>query len=122
MQTVPLVAPAAFPKQARLLCPKDYQGVFHTRRVLKTRFFRAHIRSNPEGISRLGIVVAKKKCKLANKRNQVKRIARESFRCNRHLIGQFDVVLVVNHYELITENQAFFDDLMQLWKTLANYH
>ncbi len=41
---------------------------------------------------------------------------------NRHLIGQFDVVLVVDKYNLLTENQAFFDDLMQLWKTLANYH
>jgi ribonuclease P protein component len=122
LQTELISTPTVFPKQARLLCPKDYQDVFVTRKVLKTRFFRVHLRKKSEGAGRLGIVVAKKKCKLANKRNRVKRIARESFRMNRHLIGQFDVVLVVDKYNLLTENQAFFDDLMQLWKTLANYH
>lgn len=121
-QTLPIIASASFPRQARLLCAKDYQSVFHTRRVLKTQFFRVHLKKNPEGVGRLGIVVAKKKCKLANKRNQVKRIARESFRCHRHLISRFDVVLVMDKYSLITENQAFFNDLTQLWNTLANYH
>lgn len=50
---------------------------------------------NDLGYARLGLVVAKKNAKRANKRNYMKRVLREWFRLHRHQLGGEDVVVRV---------------------------
>src|SRR5690606_39184501 len=44
--------------------------------------------------SRMGLVVGKKKIARAVDRNRFKRLARESFRRNRHLLDSYDLVFL----------------------------
>jgi ribonuclease P protein component len=45
--------------------------------------------------NRLGLAIAKKRVKLAVQRNRIKRIIRESFRLNQHVLPAIDMVVMV---------------------------
>lgn len=50
---------------------------------------------NALGYPRLGLVVAKKVAKRANRRNYMKRVLREWFRTNRHQLPPVDMIIRV---------------------------
>ena len=58
--------------------------------------FTVLYRDNDGGDARLGLAISKKHCKLANRRNRLKRLIRESFRRNKQTLNGRDVV-VINH-------------------------
>ena len=68
-------------KANRLLKSSEFQAVFENNNVKHQS--KKHLilgKFNEEPQSRLGIIVSKKNVKLASKRNQLKRIVRETFR------------------------------------------
>lgn len=84
----------ALRKEQKLNCAADFQVLFKKGKKLVSRFFAAYGIINNRSTARLGIVVGKKALRSAVKRNQVKRIVRESFRHHQHLLINMDVMVV----------------------------
>ncbi len=84
-----------FGKRYRLLKTEDFSSVFALRH-LKSRP-AVQVWQKPNGLPhpRLGLVVAKKTAKRANRRNYMKRVLREWFRLNRHRLAANDVIVRV---------------------------
>ncbi|PVZ82924.1 ribonuclease P protein component [Serratia sp. S1B] len=84
----------SFSTDVRIRCAVDYKNVFDG------ALFKVHqphflfLAKPSEHLSRLGIVVAKKKVRRAHERNRIKRIARESFRLNQQAIASLDIVVM----------------------------
>ncbi|HTH76932.1 MAG TPA: ribonuclease P protein component [Trinickia sp.] len=92
MGPVPLRAPAAFPKAARLLKTDEFSSVFRLRPWRRSTHFVVYARPTGQA-ARLGLVVGKKFAPRAATRNLVKRIAREHFRQHRAEFDGWDVLL-----------------------------
>ena len=85
----------SFGRELRLLTPSHYSRIFNEPARAATPFFTLLAKPNEAGQPRLGLTVAKKRCKLAVQRNRIKRLARESFRLNQHKLDNIDIVLMV---------------------------
>lgn len=85
----------SFGKEQRLLNSSDFTPVFNDAPI---RASNSEIlilcKLSSTGKARLGLVVAKKNIKHANKRNQFKRIARESFRLKQHKLPPIDAIVL----------------------------
>ena len=91
-------ASTSFPREARLLDGKAYDGVFGDNRRLADRYWTVLVHlppgAGPDVPARLGLAVAKKRARRAVDRNRIKRVARESFRHARHALGSRQVVIM----------------------------
>ncbi len=79
-----------------MLKTEEFSSVF----ALKQQRSRYHIQvsqsaDNGLGHARLGLVVSKKAAKRANKRNYMKRVIRDWFRCHKHDLPAHDFVVRV---------------------------
>jgi ribonuclease P protein component len=114
------MAAAGFPRQVRLLKPAQFKAVFDDAP------FRASCRellalARPNGLdhARLGIVVGKKNCRLATRRNRAKRQIRESFRQNQGALAGLDIVLLARRGIDELDNSAMTQHLGRLWNRLS---
>lgn len=82
-----------FPRSARLLLPREFDGVFQSGRRERGRFFVCVVAAGTMSQARIGFAVGKKHLPNAHDRNLVKRIARESFRVRRARMPLVDLVL-----------------------------
>lgn len=82
-----------FPRQARLLLPREFDAVFESGRRERGRFFVCVVAPGKSAIARIGFAVGKKHLPAAHDRNLVKRLARESFRLRRSRMPCLDLVL-----------------------------
>ena len=76
------------------------------------------LRPGGDSGSRLGLVVAKKLVKSAVRRNLIRRLARERFRCRRDKLGNCDLVLrlqlkpeTLNRSKIAAEIDSLLDKL-----------
>jgi ribonuclease P protein component len=83
-----------FSKKARLLKKIQFQAVLEKGQPLFGKYYVFHYEANELISSRLGIIVAKKKCRLAVLRNRIKRQAREAFRHYQNKLPGYDVVVI----------------------------
>lgn len=92
------------PRGSRLRGPGEFKAVFAARRVLRGRLLNVHAlpaepsrpsdgaqQGAPRG-ARLGFVIGKRHCPLANRRNLLRRLIRERFRRSRSELGAVDLV------------------------------
>lgn len=95
MSLSPPVPPSDFPPSARLRVSAEFQAVFKAGRRLSSPQLRlfAHVRAEASA-PRLGVAVSKKVDKRAVGRNRIKRLARETFRRERHQLPPGDYVLI----------------------------
>lgn len=95
MSISPPVPPSDFPPSARLRVSAEFQAVFKAGRRLSSPQLRlfAHVRAEASA-PRLGVAVSKKVDKRAVGRNRIKRLARETFRRERHRLPAGDYVLI----------------------------
>ncbi len=82
-----------FGRDRRLVTEAQFRQVFQKNDRSADRYWTILYRFNEAGIARLGMAVAKKRAKRAVDRNRLKRIIRESFRCQQGLPGVDIVVL-----------------------------
>lgn len=105
-----------FAKAARLLNPADFKYVFDAATLkLSSKEVLILARANQRDCARLGLVVAKKHVRLANQRNRVKRIVRESFRHQRAL-GAWDIIVLVRGGIGELDNPALRAQFEQFWQ------
>ena len=104
-----------FGRELRLLTPSQYSRIFNEPARAATPFFTLLAKPNSLNQPRLGLTVAKKRCKLAVQRNRIKRLARESFRLNQHKLDNIDIVLMVKTGVDQQTNAELTKQLDKLW-------
>ena len=110
------MAPASFPRAARLLTPKDFARLRNLSRRIGTRHFSAEVAANELGRARLGLAVSKRVSKLAVRRNRIKRIARDSFRHVRDTLPSVDILLIPRFSADQEDNASLRAELVRLWQ------
>ena len=114
------IAEYGFPRQARLLTPKQYQSVFSkSRRISCPEFLFIYAPSDCSR-SRLGFAVAKKQVKKAVDRNRLKRLVRESYRKHQSKLPDIDLVFMVRKSILELDNKTIHLKLEETWHRLIN--
>ena len=112
-------APARFPRAARLSTPRDFAALKSGSRRLAGPHLTAQLKPNTAAGARLGLVVSKRVSKLAVQRNRIKRVARDSFRRHRHLLGAHDILLIAQPAAAAASNARLHADLVALWQRIA---
>ncbi|MDK1290283.1 ribonuclease P protein component [Pseudoalteromonas umbrosa] len=107
-----------FSRELRLLTPSHYSRIFQEPARAATPVFTLLAKPNDVGHPRLGLTVAKKRCKKACQRNRIKRLARESFRLNRHKLDNIDIVLMVKTGVDEQSNEELTKQLNKLWRKI----
>ena len=83
-----------FSKKARLLNQIQFQSVLKKGQPSFGKYYVLHCQANGLVFSRLGIIIAKKKCRLAVLRNRLKRQVREAFRHYQNTLPGYDIVVI----------------------------
>ena len=84
-----------FTKKAKLIKTDEFSSVFNFRKRISAKFLAVHYQPNTLEHPRLGLVVGKKIAKLAVHRNYMRRVLREFFRTQQHVINHTDLVIRV---------------------------
>lgn len=113
------MAPATFPRAARLTSPKDFARLRGSSRRVGTRHFSAEVAVNPLGRARLGLAISKRVSKKAVRRNRIKRIARDSFRRGRDRFPAVDILLIARASADLQNNASLRDELSCLWERIV---
>ncbi|WP_462153470.1 ribonuclease P protein component [Pseudoalteromonas piscicida] len=108
----------SFSRELRLLTPSHYSRIFQEPARAATPYFTLLAKPNDVGHPRLGLTVAKKRCKKACQRNRIKRLARESFRLNRHRLDNIDIVLMVKTGVDEQSNEELTKQLTKMWRKI----
>ena len=108
-----------FRKNNRLLVKKDFDFVFDNPKKTRDPNFTVLYRKNTKNYPRLGLIISKKNCKHANKRNRLKRIIRESFRRNISKLKGHDIVVLNKHTTYNNETHVLTESLMRHWNKIS---
>ncbi len=81
--------------QQRIRCKEDFDRTIKGGKRLFGDDFIFYYRSNDLSQARLGMLIGKKKCRLAVTRNQLRRQIREHFRLEQHALAGFDLVVTL---------------------------
>lgn len=113
------MANSTFPRDARILTTEEYDKVFKNPIRASEPGILVLARKN-EGLgSKLGLVIPKKVLKRAVWRNRVKRIARETFRLNRHSLQNIDLVVIAKPKIEDKSNSELRESLLRLWQQIS---
>ena len=97
----------------------QYSDVFQKVELrISSRSFLLLIRNKTLPNARIGIIVAKKHVKLAVQRNRIKRLIRDSFRCEYQLLPAVDIVILAKKNTAGLNNSELTDELKYLWRKL----
>lgn len=84
----------SFKSSHRVRQKKEYDRVFQARRRLFGHHFLLYYCKNTLQYPRIGVIVSKKNVRHAVDRNQLKRVARESFRLMQRDLPKVDIVIL----------------------------
>ncbi|MFK7863401.1 MAG: ribonuclease P protein component [Pseudohongiellaceae bacterium] len=114
------MADNGFKRSCRLLNASDYKNVFDKSQLkVSNKSFLVLACVNNQQEPRLGLVVAKKNVNKAVHRNRIKRNIRQSFRCNKDVLRNLDLVVLARKDADKLDGCAAAIQLDQLWKDLA---
>ncbi|MBI5360282.1 MAG: ribonuclease P protein component [Planctomycetes bacterium] len=83
-----------FTKKERLLKRAEFDRVFKNGRIVRDTVLKTHWMPNGLEYSRLGIVISRA-VKTAVARNRLKRLCREAFRLNKHVLPKgLDIIII----------------------------
>lgn len=112
----------AFPRDRRLLSSKDFRRVFQDAMKKQSNGVVLLARKKKQGTARLGIIVAKRDIPKAVRRNQCKRLIRETFRLSQPSLGNFDVIIMVKRPCRTLQKEELSNILNGLWGKLGSCH
>lgn len=111
-----------FAKQLKLNQAADFRGLFRIGKKLNTQFFAIYSYPNQLSYPRLGLIIAKKTARSAVKRNQIKRIIRESFRLKQaNLVGLDIMILAYSGIDKLDKAELRLH-LERGWSKLIDYY
>ena len=109
-----------FPKSHRLLDSGDFQKVFDDAPLRAShKLFLMLARPNGLEHPRLGLIIAKKHIRLANRRNRMKRLIRETFRHRQQILGGIDVIVMARKGMDQMDNPKLIQQINGQWRRLA---
>ena len=109
-----------FRKNQRLLNQALFSAVFADAPIRASHpNFLILARPNTMGVARLGLVIPKKHVRKANQRNQIKRIARETFRKEQHKLPAIDAIVLARRGAEIVPRQQLTSLFTGLWKRIT---
>lgn len=116
----PVTERFCFSKAQRLSTPAEFSSVFADAplRVSHPSFLILARARTTDG-ARLGLIVPKKHVKRANRRNLVKRVARESFRLQQHNIPSVDAIVLARRGADAFSAEELAHIFVGLWKRLT---
>ncbi|XBC43340.1 MAG: ribonuclease P protein component [Buchnera aphidicola (Meitanaphis flavogallis)] len=104
-----------FKKKMKLLTTLHFQYVFNHACKITCKELTILKRNNTLNFPRLGMILSKKNIKYSCKRNQIKRIIRESFRLNQYKLINSDFIVIANASSAITNRKLLAQKLENLW-------
>ena len=113
------MAPATFPRAARLLTPRDFARLRNASRRIGTRHLTAEVAMRDTGGARLGLAVSRRVSKSAVHRNRIKRIARDSFRRHRGTLPAVDILVIARGSADHEDNPSLHAEFVRLWQRIA---
>jgi ribonuclease P protein component len=105
-----------FTKDNRLLDAADFGRVFDAATRSRDKLFTVLCRPNATDTARLGLAIAKKRCRRATARNRIKRVVRESFRHQQALLSGLDVVVMNQPAAATADKAELFASLDRHWQ------
>ena len=108
----------SFPRRSRLTRAFEFQQVFKNNFRCADSGITILVGRKTGDIPRLGFAVARKQIPTAVKRNQLKRLFRESFRKTQHRLPARDLVIMVRREILLTGPEKILAALDQHWKSI----
>lgn len=114
-----------FTRSQRLLSAADFQRVFNKVNAKASSSSLSLLGTwNALHYPRIGFIVAKKQVRTAVQRNRIKRVIREYFRAEAHLIPACDIVILVRKNFAQLSNQeirlTFHNQIKRLSKKLMS--
>ena len=108
-----------FPPSQRLHQPAAFRQVRLQGRRFSDTYFSMSALPNQETHARLGLAIATKTFGSAVARNRIKRIARESYRLNRHALPPLDITVAARAAARKASGAELRASLDELWQQLA---
>jgi ribonuclease P protein component len=110
-----------FTKDDRLLHRSDFLRLSKKGKRIQNRYFIVYIQKNDFQHCRLGVTVTRKVGKAVT-RNRIKRLAREFFRQNRHIVkDHWDISLIAKRESSEVSNQTLLSALENVFVRIASY-
>ena len=109
----------SFPRSHRLISQAEYKSLFDKSNKISQRYLLALFKPNQKSHARLGLVIGKRAVNSAVKRNQIKRIARESFRLKQETLKGLDIVIIARQQCDKLSKQKLREGIDQLWEKLS---
>ena len=104
----------AYTKELRLNKADDFSSVFILRKTRNGQWLKIHYKPNGLSYSRLGLIISKKNHKRANKRNYMKRVARELFRLEQPKWLGHDIIVRVNKFFISDDFNNIKEEFLKL--------
>lgn len=108
----------SYSRELRLLTPGDFQAVFNNAVPAVSPHITLLGRQNNFNHPRLGMAIPKKHIKRAVGRNRIRRVVKELFRHQQHLLPAIDVVVIAKKGIADLSNQELNKILVKLWQKL----
>lgn len=107
-----------FPRTNRITKPAEYREIFKSSRRYTESNLVILTRRNRTDTARLGLAISNRWIQCAVSRNRIKRLIRESFRCDKDRLKGFDVVVMARGDLQGLDNKKLTRSLDRLWSNL----
>lgn len=104
-----------FSRSQKLLNAEQYKYVFSKSQRFGNKSFTLLARKNDLGHPRLGLAISKKAVNKAVDRNSIKRIIRDSFRLNQHMLPSVDIIVMCKPNVLTLDKHEMHKQIETQW-------
>lgn len=95
---------------------ESFKRIFIKSKVIETRYLKCYLQFDDKILSpqliKVGFTVSKKKVKKAYVRNRIKRLMKEAYRLEKHLLGSFNIGRKFSFIITINDSQSKSIDLL----------